>query len=68
MEHPDPVTKWKNMRRMAWSALVAGLVYPVGVYLLPEARGLVDMAGVFYAFAGATVGAYMGFSTWGDKK
>lgn len=68
MEHPDPATKWKNMRRMAWSALVVGLVYPVSVYFVEDGKSIVDMAMPFYLFVGAVVGAYMGFSTWGDKK
>lgn len=67
MVHPDPKTRWKNMRRMAWTALVAGLIYPAGVYIA-GGEHLVNIAGPFYLFVGAVVGAYMGFSTWGDKE
>jgi hypothetical protein len=68
MDHPDPSTKWKNMRRMAWLSLFASLTYPVLVYTASDSKGLVDMAMPFYLFTGSVLGAYMGFSTWGDKK
>lgn len=65
--NPDPVTKWKNMRRMAWISLIAGLLYPVGVYFT-ESTQLGTIATPFYLFVASVVGAYMGFSTWGDKR
>lgn len=68
MEHPDPSTKWKNMRRMAWISLGVSLAFPVLVYMSPDGKALVDIAMPFYLFTGSVVGAYMGFSTWGDKK
>lgn len=68
MEHPDPATKWRNMRRMAWISLGASLIFPILVYGAAEGKSLVEIATPFYLFTGAVVGAYMGFSTWGDKK
>lgn len=66
MEHPNPERKWKNMRRMAWVSLVAALVFPVGVYFGGDK--LIDIASAYYLFLGAVVGAYMGFSAYGDKR
>lgn len=65
---PDPKTKWKNMRRMAWLALLMGLAYPVLLAMGISGETLVGIAPSFYMFVSAVVGAYMGFSTWGDKK
>ena len=67
MDTPDPKTKWKNMRRMAWISLLAALAFPLLLYAT-EAAVLGTIAGPFYLFTGAVVGAYMGFSTWGDSK
>lgn len=66
MEHPNPERKWQNMRRMAWISLVASLCYPI-MYLFTDAD-LRDLTTPFYLFTGSVVGAYMGFSTWGDKR
>lgn len=64
--HPNPERRWQNMRRMAWISLSSSLVYPF-LALFPEGERLVSMSAAFYMFTGAVVGAYMGFSTWGDK-
>ena len=58
-------TKWKNMRRMAWISLTAGLLFPVLVYF-SDSKFLSDIATAYYLFISAVVGAYMGFSTIGD--
>tara|TARA_R100001086_G_scaffold250107_1_gene193919 strand:+ start:5318 stop:5488 length:171 start_codon:yes stop_codon:yes gene_type:complete len=55
------------MRRMAWISLVAGLAFPLLLYAT-EAAVLGEIAGPFYLFVASVVGAYMGFSTWGDTK
>lgn len=62
----NPQKRWANMRRMAWVSLIASLAFPVLV-LAANAQVLGAIAGPFYLFTGAVVGAYMGFSTWGDK-
>jgi hypothetical protein len=67
MDTPNPQTKWKNMRRMAWISLVAGLAFPLLLYAT-ESAVLGTLAAPFYLFVGSVVGAYMGFSTWGDSK
>jgi hypothetical protein len=67
-EHPDPITKWKNMRRMAWLCVWSGVLYPVSLYFVDDGKSISDVAIPFYLFVGSVVGAYMGFSTWGDKK
>lgn len=62
-----PKARWKNMRRMAWLSLIAGLLYPALLLLGVQGETLVGVAPSFYMFVSAVVGAYMGFSTWGDK-
>lgn len=62
----SPKKRWHNMRRMAWTSLLASLAFPLLVYAT-NASVLGAIAGPFYLFTGAVVGAYMGFSTWGDK-
>lgn len=57
--------RWKNRRRMAWCALLAGLAFPL-LLLWSQSDQLGAVAGAFYLFAGAVVGAYIGFSTQDD--
>lgn len=58
--------RWRNRRRMAWSALIGGLGFPLLV-LATDSEQLTGIAGPFYAFVGAVVGAYIGFATADDK-
>jgi hypothetical protein len=58
--------KWKNRRRMAWASLVAALLFPA-LLLVTDSKELGSVAGPFYIFVGAVVGAYIGFSTVDDK-
>ena len=60
------VDRWKNRRRMAWASLVAGLGYPL-LLLFTDSSQLGSVAGPFYIFVGAVVGAYIGFATVDDK-
>lgn len=57
--------RWKNRRRMAWLALLAGLAFPL-LLLWTDSAQLGTVAGAFYAFAGGVVMAYIGFATWDD--
>lgn len=60
--------RWRNRRRMAWWSLVSGLAFPVLFLLSPAAcPTLSAIAGPFYLFVGAVVGAYIGFATVDDK-
>lgn len=67
MEHPDPERRWKNRRRMAWLCTFASIAYPLIALGLDKPDVLASIAGPFYLFNGAVVGAYIGFSTWDDK-
>jgi hypothetical protein len=58
--------RWKNRRKMAWAALMASLAYPL-LLLYTESDQLGAVAGPFYIFTGAVVGAYIGFATVDDK-
>ena len=58
--------RWKNRRRMAWLALLAGLAFP-GLLLYTDSAQLGAIAAPFYTFVGAVVAAYIGFATWDDK-
>lgn len=60
------VDRWKNRRKMAWSALVAGLLFPL-LLLASESDQLGAVAGAFYVFITGVVGAYIGFATIDDK-
>ena len=57
--------RWKNRRRMAWLALIAGLVFPL-LLLATDSAQLGAVAGAFYVFVTGVVGAYIGFSTYDD--
>jgi len=56
----------KNRRRMAWAALVAGLLFPL-LLLTTDSTQLGTVAGAFYVFVTGVVGAYIGFATIDDK-
>ncbi|HGX92539.1 MAG TPA: hypothetical protein ENK35_04405 [Candidatus Tenderia sp.] len=56
--------RWKNRRRMAWLAMLAGLVYP---FISIEPETAAALATPFYLFVGAVVGTYIGYSTADDK-
>jgi hypothetical protein len=58
--------RWKNRRRMAWASLVGGLAFPL-LLLDTDSSQLGSVAGAFYLFIGAVVGAYIGFATVDDK-
>ncbi len=58
--------RWKNRRRMAWASLVGGLAFPL-LLLATDSAQLGSVAGAFYLFVGAVVGAYIGFATVDDK-
>lgn len=57
--------RWKNRRRMAWMALLAGLAFPL-LLLYTDSAQLGAVAGAFYTFSGAVVAAYIGFATYDD--
>lgn len=62
----DAGYRWKNRRRMAWLALIAGLAFPV-LLLATDSQQLGAVAMPFYTFVGLVVGAYIGFATVDDK-
>jgi hypothetical protein len=66
MNTPDPKKHWQNRRRMAWIALAGAMLYPMLV-LFTDNESIAGIAPHYYLFAGAVVGAYIGFATWGDK-
>jgi phage tail tape-measure protein len=63
---PNTADRWKNRRRMAWLSLFSGLVFPV-LILATDSPQLGAVAGPFYIFVGAVVGAYVGFAVLDDK-
>jgi hypothetical protein len=58
--------RWKNRRSMAWISLASGLLFPL-LLLATESDQLGAVAGPFYIFVGAVVGAYIGFATVDDR-
>jgi len=57
--------RWKNRRKMAWISMLAGIGFPL-LLLVTESPQLGLIAGPFYIFIGAVVGAYIGCATWDD--
>lgn len=66
MSQTKETDRWKHRRRMAYAALIAGLLFPF-ILLASQSDQLGAVAGAFYVFVGAVVGAYIGFSTVDDK-
>lgn len=64
--------RWKNRRRMAWTSLVAILVVTFLMFFAPveiERLKVISEAITWFYFASASIiGAYMGFTSWSDKK
>jgi len=58
--------RWKNRRRMAWAALVAGLLFPL-LLLWSDSDQLGSVAGAFYVFVSAVVASYIGWASVDDK-
>lgn len=58
--------RWLHRRRMAYASLIGGLLFPLLV-LWTSSDQLGAIAGAFYVFVGAVVGAYVGFATVDDK-
>ena len=59
-------------RQMAWTALLAMLAatgFLFSPYIEePRVEALADLLGLFYLSCSGIVGAYMGFTTWMNKK
>lgn len=62
---PIPLDRWRHRRAMAWISLIAALLFPV-LLLLTKSDQLGAVAGAFYLFVSAVVGAYIGFATVDD--
>lgn len=58
--------RWKNRRRMAWLALMAGLAFPC-LLLLTDSPQIGIIAGAFYLFVTGVVASYIGWATIDDK-
>ena len=57
--------RWKNRRRMAWLALLAGLLFPL-LLLWSDSDQLGSVAGAFYVFVTGVVASYIGWATVED--
>ena len=57
--------QWKNRRRMAWLALLAGLLFPI-LILFTDSDQLGAVSGAFYVFVTGVVASYIGLATWDD--
>jgi len=62
--HPDPISRWKHRRRMAYAALVASLLYPLLVLMNIATDALVSLAWPFYGLTGSVLAVYIGGSVW----
>lgn len=62
---PDKAKWWTNRRRMAWTALLSGVIlFPVLALVNAE---IIGFAGAFYTFVGAVVVSYIGTALIDDK-
>lgn len=64
--------KFRNRRRMAWTAMVSMTIY-TAVLLTPliqtdRIKSLENILDMFYIAMASIVGAYMGFATWASKQ
>lgn len=66
IDQDNALDRWANRRAMAWISVVAALLFPA-LLLVTESDQLGEIAGPFYLFAGAVVGAYVGFATLDDR-
>ncbi len=57
--------RWKNRRRMAWLALLAGLLFPL-LLLWSDSDQLGSVAGAFYVFVTGVVASYIGWAAAED--
>ena len=68
--HPQPLVRWKNRRRMAWTALISMIITTILIlFVVPEPRLalLAEPIIWFYFSMASVIGAYMGFTTWASK-
>ena len=66
----DLKNRWKNRRRMAWTALVSMIITTILIlFVIPEPRLalLSEVITWFYFSMASVIGAYMGFTTWASK-
>ncbi len=59
------VDRWKNRRRMAWLALLAGVLFPL-LLLWSDSDQLGSVAGAFYVFVTGVVASYIGWAAAED--
>lgn len=62
----EPMDRWKNRRKMAWLSLIAGLSYPLLMWISGDPN-LVAIAPAFFVFVTGVVGAYTICATVDDK-
>jgi hypothetical protein len=58
--------RWKNRRRMAWLAMVAGVCYPLLLWV-SQSDQIGSVAGPFYVFITGVVASYIGWASWDDN-
>ena len=72
MELERQEEKAEAQKKMAWVAMVSMLGFTIFLFLpiIPDSRvsALAELLGLFYIVQASVVGAYMGFTTWANKK
>lgn len=61
--HPDPITRWKHRRRLAYLAMTGSLCYPL-LLLIADTNAVVSLAWPFYGLTGSVLAAYIGGAVW----
>lgn len=72
MEMNTAQTKFQNRRRMAWLSMISMVIF-TAILLSPfisneKIKALDEVFSMFYLAMASIVGAYMGFTTWANKK
>lgn len=72
MEMNTAQTKFQNRRRMAWLSMISMVIF-TAILLSPfisneKIEALDEVFSMFYLAMASIVGAYMGFTTWANKK
>lgn len=58
--------RWRNRRKMAWIALIAGVAFPL-LLLATDSNQLAGVSAAFYTFVTGVVASYIGWVSVDDK-
>lgn len=64
------IDKSDTQKNMAWTALVSMIIFAAILFIQPETKlkALSELLGTLFLAQAGIVGAYMGFTTWLNRK